>query len=177
MNLIKKRQGFSLIELIVVIAIMAVLVAILAPQFLKYVERSRNSADINNARSILTALQIYYADPDNASAAVTAAGTALQGDSLMIDKDSAVAASSFTVAALKSAGLTNTGGKVSTYYEMTDIKCRSKSAWYEYDLNYQINAGQLTLKSVVLYGKNASSANTIKQWQDAFGVTVTYNKI
>lgn len=34
-------KGFSLVELIIVIAIMAVLVVVLAPQYLKYVERSR----------------------------------------------------------------------------------------------------------------------------------------
>lgn len=38
-------KGFSLVELIIVIAIMAVLVVVLAPQYLKYVERSRNSTD------------------------------------------------------------------------------------------------------------------------------------
>ena len=35
------NKGFSLVELIIVIAIMAVLVGVLAPQFLKYVEQSR----------------------------------------------------------------------------------------------------------------------------------------
>ena len=43
------NKGFSLVELIIVIAIMAVLVGVLAPQFLKYVERSRKSTDCQNA--------------------------------------------------------------------------------------------------------------------------------
>ena len=45
----KKNEGFSLVELIIVIALMCVLVGLLAPQFLKYVEQSRRSRDIQNA--------------------------------------------------------------------------------------------------------------------------------
>ncbi len=49
------NKGFSLVELIVVIAIMAVLVGVLAPQFIKYVESSRRSTDISNAQNIQSA--------------------------------------------------------------------------------------------------------------------------
>ena len=46
------NKGFSLVELIIVIAIMAALVALLAPQFIKYVEQSRRSRDIQTADRI-----------------------------------------------------------------------------------------------------------------------------
>ncbi|MEG2232178.1 MAG: prepilin-type N-terminal cleavage/methylation domain-containing protein, partial [Lachnospiraceae bacterium] len=61
MNKKKKRnnRGFSLVELIIVIAIMAVLVGVMAPQFFKYIERSRKSTDVQNVASIVTALQVY----------------------------------------------------------------------------------------------------------------------
>lgn len=61
---IKDNKGFSLVELIIVIAILAVLVVVLAPQYLKYVEKSRNATDLENARNIVNALQIYTIDPD-----------------------------------------------------------------------------------------------------------------
>ncbi len=57
-------KGFSLVELIIVIAFMAVLVVVLAPQYLKYVERSRNSTDVTNATAIVTACQVWAADPN-----------------------------------------------------------------------------------------------------------------
>ena len=46
------NKGFSLVELIIVIAIMAVLVGVLAPQFIKYVEQSRRSKDIQAAANL-----------------------------------------------------------------------------------------------------------------------------
>lgn len=59
------NKGFSLVELIIVIAIMAVLIGVLAPQYLKYVEKSRQSADLANIDQIISAVEIYSADPNN----------------------------------------------------------------------------------------------------------------
>ena len=61
------NKGFSLVELIVVIAIMAVLIGVLAPQFMKYVEKSRESTDIQNLDTCVSAVRTYYADKDMAT--------------------------------------------------------------------------------------------------------------
>lgn len=56
------NKGFSLVEIIIVIAIMAVLSGVLAPQLIKYIDKSRKSADIQTAQTIATAVNAALAD-------------------------------------------------------------------------------------------------------------------
>ena len=60
----KNNKGFSLVELIIVIAIMSVLIGVLAPQYIKYVEKSRVSADEDLADMLLSAGYLMSADED-----------------------------------------------------------------------------------------------------------------
>ena len=57
-----KNKGFSLVELIVVVAIMAVLVGILAPAYLSYVEKTRRGTDENMAEEVRHTIEISAAD-------------------------------------------------------------------------------------------------------------------
>lgn len=43
-----KNEGFTLVELIIVVAIMGVLIALLAPVYARHVEKSRETVDIAN---------------------------------------------------------------------------------------------------------------------------------
>ncbi|WP_238483651.1 prepilin-type N-terminal cleavage/methylation domain-containing protein [Anaerosporobacter faecicola] len=56
------NKGFSLVELIVVIAIMAILTVVVAPQFMRYIEKSRKSVDLQTIDSIKSSIQSALAD-------------------------------------------------------------------------------------------------------------------
>lgn len=56
------NKGFSLVELIIVIAIMAILSAALAPQLMKYIEKSRVSTDASTCASIESCVNAALAE-------------------------------------------------------------------------------------------------------------------
>ena len=58
------NKGFSLVELIIVIAIMAILAGAIAPALIRYIDRSRKSNDINACKSIKTAFETALTNED-----------------------------------------------------------------------------------------------------------------
>jgi prepilin-type N-terminal cleavage/methylation domain-containing protein len=64
----KKKQGFTLIELMIVVAIIAILAAIAIPNMLRAQMNSRESAAIKTLKTILDAQGSYFAREGNMAA-------------------------------------------------------------------------------------------------------------
>lgn len=58
----RNQKGFTLIELMIVIAIIGILAAIAIPQFAKYRARSFNASALSDCRNIRTDLEGHYAE-------------------------------------------------------------------------------------------------------------------
>lgn len=139
----KNNKGFSLVELIIVIAIMAILIGVLAPQYLKFVERSRKSTDKQNVDEIIRAVEIYAADPEATPTMVEDA----TGTSITLSKGAVMTApTGGSNAAAITKALQNAGVVPETYANNT-VKLKSDS-WGSVTLTFKVDdAGNVTVSS------------------------------
>ena len=70
MKYLKSRRGFTLLEMLIVVAIIAILVAIMIPTLSGILERSRETTDLANVRSAYAELMIKIIDGDEDAVAV-----------------------------------------------------------------------------------------------------------
>lgn len=99
-NLKNKKKGFTLIELVAVMAIIAILSAAFIPRFGNYITQDKKVSILNEAKSIVTAYESvkYKSTTKNENETI---GSDLQGDNLPIEKDSLKKLGNATVAQCK----------------------------------------------------------------------------
>jgi len=68
------NKGFSMVEIIIVIAIIAILATVVAPQYFKHLESARETKDIDAYRNIVSALQVELINSDVTSGTVEFSG-------------------------------------------------------------------------------------------------------
>lgn len=118
MNTTRNNKGFSLVELIVVIAIMAVLMGILAPTLIGNIEKSRESKDLQNLDSIRQAAVTAMATEGVYAGVVKADGTdnvfTLSGNQLQGGSGFAIINAQFSQIITGDTAMTSSAGKSGT---------------------------------------------------------------
>lgn len=109
------NKGFSLVELIIVVAIMAVLIGVLAPQYLRYVEKTRLQRDNTGIADFANVLKIAATEEKiNAEIGAAAGGITYKFDSS-------------TPPHLTTAGSTNLDGEVTKTVTLSDVTLTSNT--------------------------------------------------
>ena len=135
------EQGFSLIELLVVILIIGILAAIALPAFLGQRSKGQDADAKSNARNLVSHLESFYATEQTYDAAKAKASNDIKKSGLSIGGGSgqvditAGAASTYTVVATSASGGTFTIAKAAdgtiarTCSKKGEGACQSDGKW------------------------------------------------
>lgn len=191
-NVSNKLKGFTLIELIIVITVIAILMALIGPSIYGYIELARNRADVSAAKVLCNAIQSECAmEPEKIesythspwSKGVNADGSEYAADDhgyIYVDKKE-VRVSSYSIAKLlehdgyiSSAG--DFQGEVHEYkYRGKNCRrllCKSNRTWYRYQINIALRDGEIyfTYNANSKYGEtpNVSGQSVNTNLHDSF---------
>ncbi len=137
------NKGFSLVELIVVIAIMAVLVGVLAPTLIKNIEKSRESKDAQNIEQIKSSIEVALQDETAYDQAVPTASGSTSASNTLVTLTSASASVNSTYGSFK----TEFDGIMSvTNTKLTSKKYKGATVTFTVNEKGQVNVTESGVK-------------------------------
>jgi len=134
------NKGFSMVELIIVIAIMAILAAALAPSLIKYINKSRLSTDVTTGTTIATAINSALAvekayDSATAYDTTTVGVNKILSDGNSFSKEVAAVLGYETTQSIKGKSKKDLDGSTlptQEFFVSIDQKNNKVSVWYGY---------------------------------------------
>jgi len=63
--MLRNKKGFTILELLVVVAIIAILAAVAIPSFIGKIDKSKDAADLSEINAVQKAVALYYVDNGN----------------------------------------------------------------------------------------------------------------
>lgn len=152
------NKGFSLVELIIVIAIMAILAGAIAPALIRYIDKSRKSNDLSAAKTIKTAVETAMANEvsyEYLTSGTGAGTTKTDLDGKSIDYYGKIILSPGTPTAGTGAGVTASCDSSYTQAGTND------------QANLQIEVGKNVGETIpkIKYKKAADDTHTPSQWE------------